>query len=136
MRRPIPAAAAMSSPVVSSKPRAANKANAVCSSSSREVTRLRPGWRSAIVCAGTRITVLAGSGDVPFYVGARGLSGDRASRTLISGTWCRYDPAGRLSWHPVPVMASYAGGAHMTPEASAGEYESEELTGDELLVEE
>ena len=44
VRRPIPAAAAISSTVVCSNPRSANRANAVCSSSAREVTRFRPGW--------------------------------------------------------------------------------------------
>ncbi len=39
----MPAAAAISSTVVASNPRTANRANAVCSSSAREVTRRRPG---------------------------------------------------------------------------------------------
>ena len=79
VRRPIPAVAAISSTVVCSNPRSANRANAVCSSSAREVTRFRPGWPRTAVAAGdgTGITILAGTW------------GNRTRDDLDSGTWCR-----------------------------------------------
>ena len=47
VRRPMPAALAMSSTVVPSKPCRSNSSNATCSSSARVVIRLRPSWAGA-----------------------------------------------------------------------------------------